>query len=105
MVRDLSPGRGAIFCTGPDRPWVQTILLYNVYRMICGGSAAGAWRYPPRFSGEVKARVELYISFPSVPSRQVIGRSLIYYQCSSTGFIVFVYNLFLPYVGALSMLL
>jgi hypothetical protein len=35
---------GEIFSTRPDRPWGLTSLLYNGYRVILGGKAAGAWR-------------------------------------------------------------
>jgi hypothetical protein len=31
----------------PDRPWGLPSLLYNGYRVISGGKAAGAWRWPP----------------------------------------------------------
>jgi hypothetical protein len=33
-----------IFSTCPDRPWGLPSLLYNGYRVIPGGKAAGAWR-------------------------------------------------------------
>jgi hypothetical protein len=70
-----NPGGGEIFRTCPDRPWGPTSLSYNWYRVIPGGKAAGAWRWPPTppSSAEVKKRVEIYIYSPSVPSRQVIG--------------------------------
>jgi hypothetical protein len=34
---------GAIFRTHPDRPWGPPSLLYNGYRVLPGGKAAGAW--------------------------------------------------------------
>ena len=37
-------GWGEIFRTRPDRPWGALSLLYNGYRVIPGGKAAGAWR-------------------------------------------------------------
>jgi hypothetical protein len=33
---------GKIFRTHPDRPWDPPSLLYNEYRVIHGGKAAGA---------------------------------------------------------------
>jgi hypothetical protein len=33
---------GEIFRTLPDRPWVPLSLLYNEYRVLPGGKAAGA---------------------------------------------------------------
>ena len=36
-VRGSHPGRGEIFRTCPDRPWVPTSLLYNGYRVFPGG--------------------------------------------------------------------
>jgi hypothetical protein len=35
---------GEIFVTRPDRPWAPPSLLYNGYRVIPGGKAAGSWR-------------------------------------------------------------
>ena len=37
------PGGGEIFSTRPHRPWGLLSLLYNGYRLIPGGKAAGAW--------------------------------------------------------------
>jgi hypothetical protein len=37
-------GPGIEFRWGPDRPWGLPSLLYNGYRVIPGGKAAGAWR-------------------------------------------------------------
>jgi len=34
---------GVIFRTGPDRPWVTIIFLYNGYRFISGSRAVVAW--------------------------------------------------------------
>ena len=31
------------FAPGPERPWDSPNLLYNGYRVIAGGEAAGAW--------------------------------------------------------------
>jgi hypothetical protein len=42
-VRGSNPGGGEIFSTRPDRPWGPPSLLYNGYRVIPGGKAAGAW--------------------------------------------------------------
>ena len=38
---------GEIFCIRPDRPWGPPSLLYNGYRIIPAGKAAGAWSWPP----------------------------------------------------------
>jgi hypothetical protein len=43
-VWGLNPGGGEIFRTSPDRPWGLPSLLYNGYRVIPGGKAAGTWR-------------------------------------------------------------
>ena len=37
MVRGSNPGGGEIFHTCPDRSWVPSSLLYNVYRVFPGG--------------------------------------------------------------------
>ena len=38
---------GEIFRTRPDRPWDPLGLLYNGYRVLAGGKAAGAWCWSP----------------------------------------------------------
>jgi len=43
-VRRSNPGGGEIFRNRPDRPWGPPILLYNGYRVVPGGKAAGTWR-------------------------------------------------------------
>ena len=43
-VRGSNPSGGENFRTRPDRPWGPPSLLYNGYRVIPGGKAAGAWR-------------------------------------------------------------
>jgi hypothetical protein len=42
-VRGSNAGRGEIFRTCPDRPWVLPSLLYSWYRIFPGGKAAGTW--------------------------------------------------------------
>jgi hypothetical protein len=59
-------GGGEIFRTRPDRPWGPFSLLYNGYRVS----------HPPRYSAEVKERVELDFCFPSGPSWPSLGRPL-----------------------------
>jgi hypothetical protein len=44
MVRESNPGVSATFHIRPDRPWDPPNLLYNGYRVISGGKAAGEWR-------------------------------------------------------------
>ena len=44
-VRESNPGGGEVFRTRPDRSWGPPSLLYNGYRVIPGGKAAGA-RFP-----------------------------------------------------------
>jgi hypothetical protein len=41
---DRMPVGGDIFRTRPDRPWGPSSLLYNGYRVIPEGNAAGQWR-------------------------------------------------------------
>jgi hypothetical protein len=41
---DGIPVGGEILRTRPDRPWGPTSLLYNGYRVIPWGKAAGVWR-------------------------------------------------------------
>jgi hypothetical protein len=43
-VRGWNSGGGEFFHTHPNRPWGPPRLLYNRYRLIPGGKAAGAWR-------------------------------------------------------------
>ena len=48
--------------------------LYNGYRVISRGKAAGAWRWPSTPStAEVKERTQLYVYSPSRPSWPVLG--------------------------------
>jgi len=55
-------GGGEIFRTCPDRPWGPPSLLCSGCRVLTGGKAAGAWRWPPTpSSAEVKERAELYV--------------------------------------------
>jgi hypothetical protein len=80
-VLHFQPGtvwvRGKIFRTRPDRPWGPPNVLYNGYRDLTEGKAAGAWRWTPTpSSAEVKERVELYLYSPSETSWPVLGWNL-----------------------------
>ena len=58
--------RGSNFGGGPDFPYSSRpvlgppSLLYNGYRVLTRGKAAGAWRGVGPYNAEVKERVELY---------------------------------------------
>jgi len=43
-VRGSNPGGGEVSRTRRERPWGPPSLLYNGYRDIPGGKAAGLWR-------------------------------------------------------------
>jgi hypothetical protein len=66
---------GKIFCTHPDRTWDPTPLpVQLVLDLIPESKAAGPWPWPfTSSSAEVKERVELCLSSPSVSSLQVLG--------------------------------
>jgi hypothetical protein len=71
---------GEIFRTCPERPWVLSCFLYNVYRVSFPGDKA-QWRegdHPTPCSTKVKERVELHLYSPSVSSWQVTGWNLPY---------------------------
>ena len=42
-VRGSNSNGGEIFRAFSDRPWGQPSLVYNGYRVIFGGKAAGVW--------------------------------------------------------------
>ena len=44
---DRIPVGGKIFRTRPYLTWSPPSLLYSAYRVVSGGKAAGAWRWPP----------------------------------------------------------
>jgi hypothetical protein len=46
MVRGLNPGSGETFSIRPERLWGPPSLVYNGYRVLPGGKAAGAWHWP-----------------------------------------------------------
>ena len=57
-ARGLIPGKCENFCTGPDRPWGPSSLLWAP-GLFPGSKAAWAW-LPTPSSAEVKERLELY---------------------------------------------
>ena len=63
-----NPGGVEIFCTRPDGPWGPSSLLYDEYRVSFPDlKRLGRdvdHQYPP--SAEVKARIELFLYFPSL---------------------------------------
>jgi hypothetical protein len=65
---------GENFCTRPERPWGPITLLYNRHRVpVSWVKRPGRGVYhPPKSSGEVKERVDLYLYSPSGPSRLVV---------------------------------
>ena len=78
---ESNPGGEENFRTCPDRLWGPTSLLYNAYRVLSGGKAAGAWRLTPTpSSAEVKERVELYSTL-----------LLVFVACSSLNFTFYPY--------------
>jgi len=62
--RGSNHGEGEIFFTCPDRPWGPPSLLYNRYRVIPGGKAAGTWRWSPTPPG---VEVKEYICTSALP--------------------------------------
>jgi hypothetical protein len=73
-VPEIESRWGEIFRTHPDRPWGPPSFLYNGYRVVPGGKAAGAWRWlTTPSSAEVKERAELYLYSTSGPSWPVLG--------------------------------
>jgi hypothetical protein len=74
-VRGSNASEVDIFRTRPERSWGPPSLLYNGYRVVAGGKAAGAWHWPlTPSSAEVNERVELYLYSPSWPSWPVLGQ-------------------------------
>jgi len=46
-IRGSNLGWGEVLHTRPDQPWGPPSLLWNGYRVLPWGKAAGAWRWPP----------------------------------------------------------
>jgi len=67
-VRGSNSYGSKIFRTRPDLPGADPSLLYNGYRVLPGGKAAGAWHLPPTpSSADVKEGVDLYLYSTSGP--------------------------------------
>jgi len=65
---------GEIFRTRPDRPWGHSATCTMGTGSFPGGTAAGAWSWPPTLSSaEVKKRVELYPCPPFGSSWSLLG--------------------------------
>jgi hypothetical protein len=81
-VRRSNPGWGEIFCTHPDLPCGPPSLLYNRYRVIPRGKAAGAaWLSPPtHHSFEVKETVQQY---PYSPLWTFVACSTVHFTVTS----------------------
>jgi len=76
----LNPGRGEIFHTCPNHPWVPPSLLYNGYQIFSGGKRPGCGvDHPSPSSTEVKERVELLSYSPFGLLRPVQGCTLFPY--------------------------
>lgn len=77
-VRGSNPGGHDIFYIPPDHLWCPPSHLNNGHRFIPSCKAAGCGvNHPHKFKAKVKETVQLYLYFPSVPSRQVIGWNLL----------------------------
>jgi hypothetical protein len=76
--RGSKPSGNEILRTRPDRPWVPPNLLYNGYRISFPEvkRPGRGLNHPPLSRAEVKERVELYFSSPSVPSWNVTNWTL-----------------------------
>ena len=72
------PGGGEIFRIRPDRSWGLPSLQYNGYPVSLPGvkRPRRGLTHPPPSSAEVKERVQLYLYFPTGPSRPVPGWTL-----------------------------
>ena len=76
-VRGSNPGGDEVFRTRLVRPLGLPRLLYNGYRVLPGGKAVGACRWPSTTSSaEAKERAELYLYSPYRPSCPVLGWTL-----------------------------
>jgi hypothetical protein len=61
-VRGSKPGGGAVFRTGPDRPWGPHSLLLHRYVVITGDKRPGRdVDHPPQLGAEVKTKVQLFL--------------------------------------------
>ena len=75
-LRGSNPCEGKIFHSRAHLPWGPPS-LYNGYQVIPGAKRPGRGvNHPTPSTAEVKERVKLYIYCPSVPSGQVMGRTL-----------------------------
>ena len=92
MVRGLSPLKGEIFCTRPDRLWGSPNLLHNGYRLSLSGVKwpEHGFKLPSPSSAKVTERVELYICSFCGSSWSVLGWKLpfIFYRWRGIFFLV-----------------
>jgi hypothetical protein len=77
MVRGSNPGGDKIFCTGTDRPWGPSSLLYNGYRVSFAGikRAETGVDHPLHLASKLKKEY-IHTSAPTLSLRGVLQGEL-----------------------------